>query len=402
MKTLQRRIGLVRAVGALLGVAHIPACADGPDPAAPTTMTRAARSMAIVAGNNQTAVVGQSLAQPLAVRVAGDGGAPVAGAPVSWNVASGAGSITPTSTTNADGVATAEWTLGVRAGAGSVSAIPASGGAAAVRFDAMAMPDVPVRAVPVGGMNQTGRAGEALGEEVAVRVTDRFDNAVPTAAVSWAVDSGGGTVAPSAATTGSDGVARAEWTMGDDTGIENQFLSVRLAASPAAAATFVASAARYSLCIAVDDPVGDHNGNVDVRKLIVSFDDESGAYEALVASTTQHLFRATFRININLYNQDHGAPHRDSSFFTSNFNDFDFGPGSTALLRISGEHLALRGWAAGHRVFTNSLAGTGNPDGVTLYRSGAADLVDGQLASGREDVIAFTNLSQPAVVVRIR
>jgi hypothetical protein len=48
----------------------------------------------------------------------------------------------------------------------------------------------------------------------------------------------------------------------------------------------------------------------------------------------------------------------------------------------------------GNRVYTNSLAGTPNPPGVSLFRSSVSD--EGLFTS--EDVIAFADLAQPATV----
>ena len=49
------------------------------------------------------------------------------------------------------------------------------------------------------------------------------------------------------------------------------------------------------------------------------------------------------------------------------------------------------------RVFTNRLEGTGNPEGVSLFRSSVADLPSVGFLTD-EDVVAFSKLAQPAVV----
>lgn len=48
-------------------------------------------------------------------------------------------------------------------------------------------------------------------------------------------------------------------------------------------------------------------------------------------------------------------------------------------------------------MFTNSLAGTANPPGTTLYRTSVTHLPMGFLDN--EDVIAFEDLGQPALLV---
>jgi hypothetical protein len=54
-------------------------------------------------------------------------------------------------------------------------------------------------------------------------------------------------------------------------------------------------------------------------------------------------------------------------------------------------------WNVGQHVFTNSLAGTGNPDGTSLFRSS----VNGPPIGGfltNEDYIAFADDAQPTII----
>jgi hypothetical protein len=74
----------------------------GPDPAL----------IQMIDGDEQTANVSTALPLPLRVRVLDQAGAPVMGVTVTWSLVSGGGgSITPTSTTNIDGIASAAFTL---------------------------------------------------------------------------------------------------------------------------------------------------------------------------------------------------------------------------------------------------------------------------------------------------
>src|SRR3990170_1452832 len=68
------------------------------------------------------------------------------------------------------------------------------------------------------GAQQTGTVGQALPQQLVVRVRDRLDNAVPGAAVTLTVQANGGTVAPSSGTTGADGQLSATWTLGTTAG----------------------------------------------------------------------------------------------------------------------------------------------------------------------------------------
>ncbi|HEX6645105.1 MAG TPA: Ig-like domain-containing protein [Gemmatimonadales bacterium] len=102
---------------ALLACAFgVAACSDsveeGPDPVA----------IELVDGDAQDGSAGSALAEPLRVRVTDADGAPVAGVEVTWAVLTGGGSITPVSSTDAQGIAAATFTLGPSNGAHTASA----------------------------------------------------------------------------------------------------------------------------------------------------------------------------------------------------------------------------------------------------------------------------------------
>ncbi|HEU4829412.1 MAG TPA: Ig-like domain-containing protein [Gemmatimonadales bacterium] len=93
-------------VGALTVALVLGACSDsteeGPDPVA----------IEMLDGDGQDGSIGTALAEPLRVIVTDELDAPAAGVVVTWTVTSGGGSITPSSTTDADGIAEATFTLG--------------------------------------------------------------------------------------------------------------------------------------------------------------------------------------------------------------------------------------------------------------------------------------------------
>ena len=73
-------------------------------------MSGSATGVIIVSGNEQSGVPGTALAQPLVVQVNDASGNPVAGAPVTWVVTGGGGTLDPaTSTTDATGRASSVW-----------------------------------------------------------------------------------------------------------------------------------------------------------------------------------------------------------------------------------------------------------------------------------------------------
>lgn len=86
-------------------------------------IVRTAARLEIVSGNNQNADAGQKLANPVVVRVLDAGNAPLASVTVTWTVTVGGGSVSPVSgPTNAQGTATAEWTVGNLAGPQTLTA----------------------------------------------------------------------------------------------------------------------------------------------------------------------------------------------------------------------------------------------------------------------------------------
>ena len=148
-----------------------------------------------------------------------------------------------------------------------------------------------------------------------------------------------------------------------------------------------AAPARRSLCVV--DPVGDNLGHVDLVKMVMTFDDTTGDYQVFLTADAAAPFVGSFRVNLNLYNPD--AP----SLFQDVINDFNIAMPSTTLI-LQGNDPALTVWNTGDRVFTNSLDGTPNPPGTTLFRSSAGSFPRSFLTN--EDTLAFAKRPLPAIV----
>lgn len=190
------------------------ACSDGGTGPGETEPPRVATSLTKVSGDTQAATVGSALAQSLEVEVSDQHGAPMTGVVVTWAVTEGGGSFAAgSSTSDSKGRAVASWTLGTTAGGNAASA-RVTGISTAVEFRATGLPGSPAALVRHAGEGQTGPAGEALANDVAVKVVDEFGNGLSGETVSWTATAGNGS--PSAATSASDssGVASVSWTLG--------------------------------------------------------------------------------------------------------------------------------------------------------------------------------------------
>jgi hypothetical protein len=173
-----------------------------------------------VEGDNQTGTVGQPLGDSLVVEVTDPAGRLVPGVEVVFLPPPGA-VVAPndTVTTGANGRASVRYTLSTTAGEQMIQAratriVPASSSTAT--FRAAAQPEGAVALVVAGGNGQTAQVETVLAESLAVRAVDRFDNGVAGIEVIW--EATGGSVSPTSDTTGSDGRAATERTLGDRPG----------------------------------------------------------------------------------------------------------------------------------------------------------------------------------------
>ena len=89
-----------------------------------TATAGAAARVEKVSGDGQEAPAGSQLPLPLVVRVLDASNNPIQGRAVTWLPGEGGGSVTPTNgTTDAQGRATAQWTLGSTPGANTLNAV---------------------------------------------------------------------------------------------------------------------------------------------------------------------------------------------------------------------------------------------------------------------------------------
>jgi photosystem II stability/assembly factor-like uncharacterized protein len=179
-----------------------------------------------VSGDGQDAAPGQLLPQPLALRVA-RGTVPVAGVSVRFEVESGGGTLGAgpggswlyETTTDVEGQATCQWTLGpgavtpsrfqrVRATLIDKDHLPTPG--QVIVYCATASLELHY----VSGDGQQGAASASLPYALEVRVANGGDGIAGAALRATVEDGGGSVVGPTTLTTDSQGLAAVEWQIG--------------------------------------------------------------------------------------------------------------------------------------------------------------------------------------------
>jgi Glucodextranase, domain B len=206
-----------------------------------------------VSGNNQTATIGTVLPAPLVVGLSDAVGNPASNKPVIFKVTQNDGLLSygglsaPTiiATTDAQGQARVQWTLGNRAGAGGnvVEAYSVGFDGTAV-FAATGGQGAAGKIVVDTGNDQIGAIGQALPKPFIAVVVDDGNNRLDGVPVTFTVKRGGGTLdgAPNLTVlTDSDGRAAATLTLGSQEGNANNLVEVDFPNDGGSPASFTAS-----------------------------------------------------------------------------------------------------------------------------------------------------------------
>jgi len=204
----------------------------------------------LVSGDGQTGVFGQALPSPLVVKVVDASGAGVQGVPVTWSVASGGGSVSPSSsTTDAQGLASTTWTLGLIADSNSATASVAGVVAITpVSFTASAQAG-PAAKLAFTVQPSAVVAGAAISPAVQVTVQDAQGNTVTTstASITLAITTGTGTTGGVLGGTLTQavfpGIATFVNLTLDKTGASYSLTATSAGLTPATSAAFAVSAA---------------------------------------------------------------------------------------------------------------------------------------------------------------
>ncbi len=208
----------------------------------------AASSIAVNAGNNQSAIAGSNVAIAPSVIVKDANNNPVSGVSVTFTVTAGGGSRTGSpATTNASGIATVgSWTLGASAGTNNNTLQATSGSLSGspVTFTASATVGPAANIAVNGGNGQSATVGSAVSTAPSVIVRDANGNAVGAGtSVTFAVTGGGGSVTGASASTNSSGIATVgSWTLGTSVGANNNTMTATSGTLTGSPVTFTASA----------------------------------------------------------------------------------------------------------------------------------------------------------------
>ena len=182
-------------------------------------------TITLLAGDGQHAPAARRLPGPVKAQVVSRGGRPMAGVPVRFGVADGAGRVDrETDTTNADGIVQAGWTLGARPGRQRISL--GVDGSPSIATVVVADADPVPENTRITALDEVppGRGGEALPDPVGVRVVDSAGAPVADVPVEWVTD--GGSIAGDAPRTDSLGEARARWTLGPRSGTQQAYVQI--------------------------------------------------------------------------------------------------------------------------------------------------------------------------------
>jgi adhesin/invasin len=351
-----------------------------------TLQAGAATTIAVDAGDTQSAVVNTAVAVPPSVLVTDQSGNPVQGVAVTFAVGSGGGSLTGgNAVTNASGIATVgSWTLGTTVGANTLTAASAGLTGSPVSFTATGTPGAAAQIAVAGGDGQNAIAGSAVATAPSVLVRDQFNNPVPGVAVTFAVASGGGSVTGGNATTDAGGVATVgSWTLGPTVGTNTLTASAPgLAGSPVTfTATGTVGPAALLTKTAGDNQAATINSAVPIPPAVTVQDANGNAVGAGVS--------VTFTVQTGGGTVDCGA-----------------GPTANCSVNTDGNgDAALVAWTLGSTAGTNSnslnVSAAGVPGSVSFTataNAGSAATITLQGGDGQTGTVGAT-LGTPISVV---
>lgn len=162
-------------------------CSGDPTSSGPPSAIPA--SLAVVAGDNQTGVVGTALAQRVQIMVRDSAGQPVQRERVSFGAQNGSNVDPAVVLTNDDGIATTTWTLGVKPGFQGLAVALADVNRGAM-LSAKAVAGPPTQVILVAGQAQIAAVGSQVAVSPTVAIADRYGNVVHVKDVAFTASAG--------------------------------------------------------------------------------------------------------------------------------------------------------------------------------------------------------------------
>lgn len=247
-----------------------------------------ATAIGLVAGSNQRAPAGKTLAQALVVRATNRKGGPASGKRVIFRLSEGQGSVDPaTALTDADGRARATWTLGSYPGRQTLLA-SVENVDSALSIQAEADPVAANTRVAALADHFKGQAGDELPDSVAIRVTDSAGRVLADVPVRWTLLDGGSVKAESPRTD-SLGVVTARWTLAKKTGVQRLRAQVGIASGLGIPPVTISAAALAGAATGIVVTSGDAQhasaGAELPKSIVLKVVDENGSAVAGAALT---------------------------------------------------------------------------------------------------------------------
>ncbi len=208
-----------------------------------------ATNLVCLAGNMQVDTVDSVLPEPVQLQVQTEHGSPVANHPVHIAIYGGNGELEPFTEvlndisgkrspsnsvtarsvfladsslellTDSQGIAKARWRLGTQSGSQQLKVDAGELNGSPLIVDGIALPDRPAGIMEIGGNGQTATVGSILALPMKIKITDRYENAVPNVLTRFAVVEGNGTfLSPDSCLTDSMGVSVARYRLGTMSG----------------------------------------------------------------------------------------------------------------------------------------------------------------------------------------
>lgn len=175
-----------------------------------------AYQVAVNAGNNQSATVGNGLAVLPQVVVSDSVGNPVASSTVTFTIVTGNGSGSGlTASTDVNGFASiGSFSLGTTAGLNQLTALASGLTGSPVTFSETGLGATAFSVALLFGNGQSAAPSTAVAIAPSVQLLDRYGNTASASTVTFAVTLGGGSVSPTPVVS-SNGVAQVSaWTLG--------------------------------------------------------------------------------------------------------------------------------------------------------------------------------------------